>query len=682
MNHTNPDSLALRFHEPNVQELTHKEWVVANGMGGFASSSLCFMNTRRYHGLLVSAVNPPTGRRVLVSRVEESIQMNGQLFDLATNQYPGNIHPKGFQHLQEFQRSPFPKATYAFGEGQLNKTVFMPQGSPTTILIYHNPSDQSYHLTLRPQLVNRDHHSLFYRHESADFHYSERNHFHVFSYNDQIPPLYMKHFGGRFTYEPNWYYGVEYWQDQQRGATFQEDTFNPGQIHMEMEPGAYAYVVFSTEPEMMYKDPNDLWEQALETQEKIVPATIEDPFVKDLLIAADQFIVHRESTDSASVIAGYHWFTDWGRDTMIALRGLAIAQGKQELAASMIQTFMDYLSRGMLPNRFPDQGMEPEYNTVDATLWLFVALYEYDQKFQDEAFVAPLLEKLRSILLAYIQGTRYQIHINAEGFVFAGNRTTQLTWMDARVWGHAITPRWGCPVEINALWYNALCIYQHLCQQYGGVADEFATYQKLFEQNFEKHFLNEQGYLNDVIVPWKWADNSLRCNQIYVLSLPFSAVSASVANSLFHTVHKYLYTPYGLRTLSPNDPQFRSHYQGNDWERDNAYHQGTVWPFLLEPYFEAFLKLSGNTPLARKQVEESLEVLKKHFYQDNCIHGISEIFDGLEPHSELGKGTIHQAWSLSSLLYLIFNYNLMGVKDPKSLPEVNRQVSEIPNSLQ
>lgn len=402
---------------------------------------------------------------------------------------------------------------------------------------------------------------------------------------------------------------------------------------------------------MAKTDPKTLKTNELQRLENLAPKDLDEPFLRDLMLAGDQFIVRRNSTQGYSLIAGYHWFTDWGRDTMIAMRGLTIATGKQEVSKSILETFLRHVDKGMLPNRFPDGNEALEYNTIDATLWLFIALYEYHRKFQDLSFVAEHLDTLTDILEHHIRGTRYNIHCTPEGFLAGGEGLAQLSWMDARVGDYVVTPRHGCPVEIQALWYNALRIYQYFA---GSLNQPYEQYQAIGDQllaNFKQHFVRPDGALNDVIIPMDGryaADASMRPNQIYVVSLPFSLLGKEAEKGVVDAVREHLLTDYGLRTLSPEHPDFKPKYGGNSWDRDTAYHQGTVWPFLLGEYATAWLKVNDWSEKAQKEVRTMLEPLKHHFYQEDCILGISEIFDGKRPRA--GKGTVHQAWSVGALL--------------------------------
>lgn len=643
---------SVKNNERSFQALSSKEWLVTNGIGGYAASSIIGANTRRYHGLLVAALDPPTRRTVLVSRVEECIYFNRDCaFGLSSNQYPGAVFPKGFQYFKFFERKPLPRMKFEAAGNHLLKTVFMVPGSNTTVVEYENTGNVLFKLRLTPLFAHRDYHSLGHESPDSDFYLTYQNGAYCLYAHYGATPLYFNFSSGEFIENRNWYKNSQYVREQERGLDFQEDCYAVANIDVVLKPGAKVHLLFSTDETMVRKDPDVLKSRALQHLETLSPKHQDDPFLRDLHLAADQFVVRRTSTDGYTLLAGYHWFTDWGRDTMIAMRGLTIATGRQDVSRSILETFLKYVDGGMLPNRFPDQGESPEYNTIDATLWLFIALYEYYQKFRDIDLIKKHFDTLTDILEKHIAGTRYNIHVTPEGFLYGGKGLAQLTWMDARVGDYVVTPRHGCPVEIQALWFNALRIYQYFA---GTLEKPFESYKALadrLEGNFKKYFLRPNGSLNDVVNPaaaGTVADSSMRPNQIYAVSLPFTLLDRDAEKQVVENVRKQLLTGYGLRTLAPEHPEFKPVYAGTPWERDTAYHQGTVWPFLLGEYITAFLKVEDWSEQAQQEARTLLEPLKQHFYQDDCIFGISEIFDGATPGA--GKGTVQQAWSVGALL--------------------------------
>lgn len=642
----------------SFEQIKDREWLVHNGIGGYASAHISGMNSRRYHGLLVASLNPPTERQVFVSRLEERAILADQELDLATNQYPGAIFPKGYTYLSSFKRNPVPEVLFEFAGHKLKKQVFMPYGSNTTIVRYENASKNGFELHVRLQLSYRNHHAIFREEEAYDFYRKQKDGYEVFYPAFKKEPLFYRQSSGSFIEDRHWNKDIQFHRDEMRGQEFEEDSYSPGYAVVNLAAGEEVFLTFSLEEIQMKAVPALLLKEEVKRQKKLVKAFPKQEFLQDLIKAGDQFLVDRASTKAKTILAGYHWFTDWGRDTMIAMRGLTIATGQQEVSRQIFETFFQYLDQGMLPNRFFDEGEEAEYNTVDATLWLFVALYDYVQKFEDWAYIESVMPQLHSIICAYSDGTRYHIHATKEGLLFAGDPNSQLTWMDARIWGHTVTPRWGCPVEINALWFNALSIFQLFSEKVGQESEACLDNLRKLKQSFLPAFQHAEGYLYDVVLPDGSKDDSIRPNQLYALSLPFPLVSKKLGKKILKKLREELFTPLGIRTLSPSHPDFRPIYSGGPWERDTAYHQGTVWPFLLGPYFEAYLWAESYSEKAKEKVAKDMEVIKQHFYEEGCIQGISEIFDGEHPISELGKGTAHQAWSVSVLIEVIIKYGI------------------------
>lgn len=635
-------------NQSTFNDLVKKEWLVTNGLGSYAASSITGANTRRYHGLLVASFNPPTDRRVLVSKVEERLLLAEESVELSSNQYPGTVHPQGYQYLTEFKRAPLPEAIFRVGENQLAKTVFMVYGSNTTVIEYENRSEQAFDLALRPLLVYRDYHSLFQATASFDFYQQAINAHQTDIYAHYgAPALHFCYSKGTYTEEPAVYRNFEYAYERYRGLDFQEDAHQIGQLVASLSPGERLYLVFSTDDAYTSGDPAQ-WKQAEIDRLEALKPTTEDAFLRDLVVSGDQFLVERRSAESNTLLAGYHWFTDWGRDTMIAMRGLTVAMGKKDISESIIRTFLQSLDGGMLPNRFPDSGETPEYNTIDATLWLFVVLYEYHQRFQDTAFIEEVYPKLTSIIQAHREGTRFQIHETEEGLLFGGEGLSQLTWMDARVGDFVVTPRQGCPVEVNALWYNAQRIYAEFGTLLGFDMGPTRNLADRTGMAFRRFFINEQGYLNDVVIPNNYIDTAIRPNQIYALSLPFMPLERETAESVLRIVGERLYTDYGLRSLDPADPDFKGTYGGDQFQRDSAYHQGTVWAFLWGEYALAYLQLHGRSDAAKARIRQQMEALRQHFYEADGLYAISEIFDGEQP--DAGRGCVQQAWSIGMLL--------------------------------
>ena len=645
----------------NISELLNQEFLITNGIGGYCSASISFANTRKYHGILVSSDNPPTERNILVHKVEERIKCGGSYYDLSVNNYGSNIHPEGYQYLKSFDRQPVAKWSYAADKWSIEKEVMMVEGSNTTIINYTNIGDKDVKIELHPLFTLRDYHSIL-RENHYDFYYEgDARSLKINAYPDS-KAIYCSWSNGEFIEDRSWYKNFYYQKSAYRGLSAHEDSYRIGYILAKIKKGKSISLILSDDPDKAQASPKSVKNKLTKTYKKLHGEAENHTYLTDLILSGEQFIVNRASTKSSTILAGYHWFTDWGRDTMIAMRGLTISTGRKKESESIINTFFKYLDKGMLPNRFPDyDGQEVEYNTIDATLWLFIALYEYYEKFRDKKFIKKYMADIEDILSHHINGTRYNIKVNDSGFVSGGEEGWQLTWMDARVEGYVVTGRIGAPVEINVLWYNALKIFESFCGEFKyKPAIKTKKFIALIEKNFKSKFLNAKGYLNDYIDENGLPNEDFRCNQIYAVSLPFSLLSKKEEKEVVSQVEQKLLTDYGLRTLSPDDDAFVKVYGGNQWDRDTAYHQGTVWPFFIAEYLEAYLKVNKYTKKAKKVVLKKLKPLEDHFYNGDCIHGVSEIFDGETPND--GRGCIQQAWSVAGIIKLYFDHHLTAVK--------------------
>ncbi len=454
--------------------------------------------------------------------------------------------------------------------------------------------------------------------------------------------------GGAWTPTPDWYYAFEYAAERERGLDHREDLFTPGTIAVRLRPGARLAVTVST-LQPAGRDALALLAAERHRREQLrVRGAGDHPLCRALTLAADQFLVRRGPA-LRTVVAGYHWFGDWGRDTMIALPGLCLVTGRHEEAKGILRAFAAVIDQGMLPNRFPDRGESPEYNAVDASLWYFVAVHQTLAATGDEALARDeMLPHLEDILAWHRRGTRHGIRQDADGLLAAGEPGAQLTWMDAKVGDQVITPRSGKPVEVQALWHNALAILAALYERYGRGAEAAALRgeAKRVRRRFEELFWYEAGgHLYDVVDRAGVPDPSLRPNQLLALSLPFPLLEGARAESVLRAVESRLLTPVGLRTLSPDDPRYRPRYTGGPAERDAGYHQGTVWPWLLGPYLTALVRVRGAA--GREQARQVLERLSGHLGEAG-LGSISEIFDAEPPHAP--RGCIAQAWSVSEVL--------------------------------
>jgi len=654
----------------NVEAALRREWLETNGLGGFASSTINGLNTRRYHGLLVAATKPPVGRFVLLSKLEETLSLDGRKFDLSANRYPGVIHPQGFQFLIVFRLDPFPIFTHEVDGIQVEKTVFMVQGENTTIIQYQITSNatlpEGIELELRPLIAFRDYHSLTHENGSLDRKVETKPGVASMSPYADLPTLHLAHDAVEVQKSGNWYHNFEYDAERERGLDFVEDLFNPCVLRFDLLAKAQAAIIASTEPRDIAKANEYRRSEISRRRANVVRSPVEDDFVKALTAATDQYIVARG--DQKTVVAGYHWFSDWGRDTMIALPGLTLPTKRYDVARSILRTFAQHVDRGMLPNRFPDAGETPEYNTVDATLWFFEAIRAYLAYTDDLEFVrGNLYGILTDIISWHVRGTRYGIKVDPSGLLNSGEPGVQLTWMDAKVGDWVVTPRRGKAVEIQALWYNALCIMEDLAQKLGDNKGRkrFSSMAALTKWSFNRLLWNEKGgYLYDVVNGGP-PDASIRPNQIFAVSLRHIMLSPERARAVVETVQQHLLTPYGLRSLASSDPQYRGRYVGGPESRDGAYHQGTVWPWLMGPFITAYIKINGDSEPARLQAENWLSGIRDHLADAGLGH-ISEIFEGDAPHRPCG--CVAQAWSVAELLRATVE-DINGIR-PLSLSQI------------
>jgi len=654
----------------NLDAALRREWLETNGLGGFASSTIIGLNTRRYHGLLVAATKPPVGRFLLLSKLEETLFIEGQAFELSANRYPGVVHPQGFRYLKQFRLDPFPVFTYEIEGIEIEKSVFMIQGENSTVVHYelkknnHPESPKNLWLELRPLIAFRDYHNATHENGAISRDVEERSDLASVSPYQGLPSLYLAHNAVDLRKTGDWYRNFEYDAERERGLDFSEDLFNPLVLRFDLRLRRQASVIASTEQRDVAKVEYRESEITRRRNAKL-SSPVEDDFVQTLAAAADQYIVSRG--DQKTVIAGYHWFSDWGRDTMIALPGLTLPTGKHEVARSILRTFAKHADQGMLPNRFPDAGETPEYNTVDATLWFFEAARAYLAYTGDLEFVRDeLYPVFADIVLWHVRGTRYGIKVDPSGLLSSGEPGVQLTWMDAKVGDWVVTPRRGKPVEIQALWYNALCIMEDLAHKFGDDAGQkrYRNMAAVANWAFNRLFWNEKtGCLYDVVNGGS-PDPSIRPNQIFAVSLPHSMLSPERAKSVVEKVQEHLLTPYGLRSLAPSDPQYRGRYTGGPTERDGAYHQGTVWPWLMGPFIAAYVKVNGDSDVAHRQAAAWLAPLKDHLADGGLGH-ISEILDGDAPQRPCG--CIAQAWSVAEILRALVEdvYGLRPMLQPQ-----------------
>jgi len=640
-----------------LESAEQREWLVTNGIGGFASGTVSGNATRRYHGLLVAALKPPVGRTQLVAKLEETARYAEKAYALGTNRWAsGAVEPKGYLNLESFHLDgTTPVWRYAIADALLEKRIWMRQGENTTYVQYTLVrASRPLALELKALVNYRDFHSSTHAGDWRMAIDPAGSGVRVAAF-DGATPFYLSAEGAACEIRHEWYRDCALPLERYRGLDDREDHLLAAVFRADLQPRQAITVVLSTNAEPSPDGARARTER--EEHEAMVlakwshasrDAAGAPDWVRQLVLAADQFVVARslpDEPDGRSIIAGYHWFGDWGRDTMIALPGVTLATGRPEIAKKILLAFAKFVDGGMLPNDFPDGGGKPEYNTVDAALWFFEAVRQYFLATKDKATLERLFPVLAEIIGAHLKGTRYQIHADeSDGLLYAGEPGVQLTWMDAKVGDWVVTPRIGKPVEVNALCYNALETMAALAPMVGKSTAPFAKMAAMVERSFQKFWNEAGGFCFDVIdAPGIGADRSLRPNQILAVSLPKTPLTPEQQKAVVDVCALRLVTSYGLRSLAQGEAGYGGHYGGSTWERDSVYHQGPVWGWLLGPFVLAHLRVYRDR-------EAALSYLESFGSQIHC-HGLGtlgEIADGEAPFTP--RGCIAQAWSVSETL--------------------------------
>jgi len=626
------------------------EWLETNGRGGFSSGTVAGANTRRYHALLLTARRPPGERFVLVNQLEEWLDLDRQSFPLSTNCYPGAIYPSGYQFCTEFAADPWPTWTFICNGTTIQREIFTIHGRDLVIIRWslRGKKNQRVLLRVRPKLTGRDYHATHHENGSLSTEALIGAETVTWQLYADLPPIRAFH-AGDYRHAPEWYRQVELPVEQQRGLDHAEDWWSPGEFTIALVSGTVQTLAFTSADVERLDIPALIKRERARRTRLTQAAPTADPLAGTLWRATDAYLFERG--DRQTVIAGYPWFTDWGRDTFISLPGLCLMTGRLEVAWQIIAAFASHVSEGMIPNRFPDAGEQPEYNTIDASLWFIHAIDRYFAASQDDSRVrSTAWPAVRQILDGYRRGTRYGIRMDEDGLITGGIPGIQLTWMDAKIGDWVVTPRHGKPVEIQALWVHALAVGETLARLFGeaSYADQCQADRQRAVATFQQRFWYEQGgYLYDVIDGPEGNDTSLRPNQLYAISLGNDLVPRDRAQHILRLVKKQLVTPVGLRTLSPDDPRYRPRYEGGVQERDSAYHQGTVWPFLLGPLVTAWIKNFGRNIKSRSEARGFLNGLEAHL-GEGCLGQVAEIFDAEAPHHP--RGCYAQAWSVAEPL--------------------------------
>jgi predicted glycogen debranching enzyme len=705
----------------SIDELLTKEWLLTNELGSYASSTVIGCNTRGYHGLLIGSLNPPVNRIMALANCLEVVVSPAGIFDLSTFEFPDKFAPAGFHHIKQFYQDTGVHFDYELNAAQaqttnvksasggkkgtrsflgrqatvkLTKSIYLMRNENTVVLKYEFTNvGGPVEFVLRPFVGLRDFHTLQKSYASL---WSSRlgdgllvrsvcggpadcelyldcaatNPVRDYITRDNTIQKEKISNGVKFEDDQQWWFNFTYRNDRERGQNFTEDLWTPGFFKCRIEsPTEIVFwanlslpVANNKQEQLNFIDISAVEEDLYKHQNDVIAAAkIDDLNFKILCLAADQFIVKRQtkrdyspkdSLRRTTILAGFPWFLDWGRDAFISLPGLLLFTGRFDEAKSVLTTFAQAADEGMIPNRFDDHSDAAHFNSVDASLWFINAAFQYFHSTDDsKTFTQELLPVIRWIVDSYQKGTRFDIHADADGLITAGNNDTQLTWMDAKYEGITFTPRFGKAVEVNALWYNSLCLLvKFYITRNSEIAKQYKSMAERVGVNFCSLFWNDNnGYLNDCILPDGSADTILRPNQIFAVSLPFSPpLSSQRQKSIVDMIQKELLTPYGIRTLNVQHPNYKGTYTGPQRQRDEAYHQGTVWPYLIGPFIEAYLRVNGFSRKNKKAAAEIIAPLLRHLNEDACLGQVNEIFDGDAPHKP--KGCFAQAWSLAELL--------------------------------
>jgi len=704
-----PSSVSISTANQPIENLLTREWLLTNERGSYASSTIAGCNTRGYHGLLIGSLNPPVNRIMALANCLEMVIFEGQAFNLSTFEFSDKFAPSGFTHLKQFRRDIAAHFDYELDKLKLTKSVYLLRDRDTVALVYDFTSvREPVEFVLRPFVGLRDFHTQQKSHaplcsqrlgDGVLVRHNVPNSCELFLSCQSVHPVREKNevsHSVNFEKDRQWWFNFLYRNNRERGQDFTEDLWTPGFFKCRIVPGtpygetpAKIILWANLSPPWARCKPDELSNLDIDAvredlrihQENILNARFsmldarkkeksrtkhrESRIEETLCLTAEAFIAKRQTNHHhrTTILAGYPWFADWGRDAFIALPGLLLSTGRFEEAKSVLTTFAAAADEGMIPNRFDDRSGTTYFNSVDASLWFINAAFQYVAASGDsKTFMQELMPTIRWIIESYHKGTRFDIRADSDGLITAGNNETQLTWMDAKYDGVAFTPRCGKAVEVNALWYNSLCLLAQFKKDRGqktenrGQRKEILTSDfRLLSSEIEKVqksfcelFWNEsKGYLNDCILP-DGVDESLRPNQIFAVSLPFSPLSAHQQKSVVKAVQNQLLTPYGLRTLNVQDSRYKGVYTGPQQQRDEAYHQGTVWAFLIGPFVEGFLKVNGFSRKSKKKAAEFIQPLLQHLTEDSCLGSVSEIFDGDMPHKP--RGCIAQAWSVAELI--------------------------------
>ncbi len=674
----------MRYTKENLslEDGIQKEWIITNGLGGFASSTIVGANTRKYHGLLIAPLTPPARRYLILSKVDESIEIGGTKYGLYTNMGKDYIS-KGCKYQTSFEKEELPIFKYQVGDVEITKTICMKYGENTVGILYKiKNGKQPSKLTLAPLMNFRDFHSMSTNHDFVVRQENKNTKVKVIIDNMIQNPVYIKVSEGTYIpHQNDIFRHMFYIEEQKRGFYPEENHVVVGRFEIDIKPNEEKEISFvcSLEENIDELDVNKVIVNEKKRIAKILKNTeIEElkncepnekiQLIKDLIIAADTFIAYRPSFRLHTIIAGYPWFLDWGRDSLISFEGLLLKTKRYDLAKEVLKTMMRDIKYGLVPNGYSGFDNRPLYNSVDASLLLFEQIQKYLEYTGDDEFVQKIFDKLEIIIENYIKGIdvdNNNIYLDTDHLIVSGTENTQNTWMDAKVDGVAVTPRNGKAVEINSMWYNSLKIMENLCKKYGksAKAKKYAELAKMAKNSFEDKFYNgRRKCLYDVL-----GDNKIRPNQLFALSLTYPIIdpNSEMAQNVVKTVEKKLLNLYGLQSLAKGEQGYVPVYKGNPHDRDMTYHQGITWTWLLGLYYNSLKNMLKFAKAKTKKLELEVklaefketvfETFKKEVYNRGCVGSIAEIYDSTKPHEP--KGAFSQAWSVAEVLRILMPNN-------------------------
>ena len=669
----------MKYTNVNFEEGIEKEWIITNGIGGFASSTMIGANTRRYHGLLIAPLTPPARRHLILSKVDESIEIDGTKYDLYTNVCKNYIS-QGYKYLKSFEKEYIPIYTYEVGDVTIKKYICMEYGKNTVVVYYQiYNKDHETKLTLTPVMNFRDFHAETYNHEFTIKQEEKNRKLKVELDGQAQTPIYMYSTDGKYiTHQNDSFRNMFYIEEEKRGFSAEENHAIPGRYEIEIKPNETKEITFVTSLEANIEEIDGkktiskeivriaelVYESNLIDKAKENENTENTQLIRNFIISADNFVVYRPSFRLHTIIAGYPWFLDWGRDALISFEGILLKTRRFDIAKEVLLTMIRDVKFGLVPNGYSGYDNRPLYNSADSSLLLFEQVEKYLNYTNDETFVKekmyPVLEKIIEIYADGINVDENDIYLDEDGLISSGSPNIQNTWMDAKIGSYVVTPRNGKAVEINSMWYNALKIMEELTLKFETKqkANRYKKMSDLCKKSFiEKFYNKKRKCLYDVL-----GDSKIRPNQLFALSLTYPVLDpkSEIAKEMFNTTTKKLLNNYGLKTLAKGEENYVEVYEGDSFRRDMSYHQGITWPWLLGIYYNSFKKiLEASNKTEKKELQEKYNkfvqnvknTFIKEFNEGKTIGGISELYDSAKPFES--KGTINQAWSVAEVFRII-----------------------------